>query len=60
MSSISPSMYLPTPPNGQDVTQGQFLKRSFIGLNLDFSFCCILKSDRAVNQGFMGQDVSAV
>ena len=28
----------PTPPLGQDMTQGQFLKRSFAGLNSEFSF----------------------
>ena len=28
----------PTPPLGQDMTQGQFLKQSFTGLNLEFSF----------------------
>ena len=31
-------IYLPTPPPGQDVTQGQFLKRSLTGLNSEFSF----------------------
>ena len=28
----------PTPPLGQDMTQGQFFKRSLAGLNLEFSF----------------------
>ena len=28
----------PTPPLGQDMTQGQFLKQSLAGLNLEFSF----------------------
>ena len=28
----------PTPPLGQDMTQGQFFKRGFIGLNSEFSF----------------------
>ena len=30
--------YLPTPPLGHDMTQGQFLKRSLAGLNSEFSF----------------------
>ena len=30
--------YLPTSPFGQDMTQGQFFKRSLTGLNLEFSF----------------------
>ena len=30
--------YLPTPPLGQDMTQGQFFKRSLTGLNSEFSF----------------------
>ena len=30
--------YLPTPPIGQDMTQGQFFKRSLTGLNSEFSF----------------------
>ena len=30
--------YLPTPPLGQDMTQGQFLKQSLAGLNSEFSF----------------------
>ena len=30
--------YLPTPPLGQDMTQGQFLKRNLTGLNAEFSF----------------------
>ena len=28
----------PTPPLGQNMTQGQFLKRSLAGLNSEFSF----------------------
>ena len=28
----------PTPPLGQGMTQGQFLKRSLAGLNSEFSF----------------------
>ena len=28
----------PTPPLGQDMTQGQFSKRSLVGLNSEFSF----------------------
>ena len=30
--------YLPTPPLGHDMTQGQFFKRSLTGLNSEFSF----------------------
>ena len=30
--------YLPPPPLGQDMTQGQFFKRSLTGLNSEFSF----------------------
>ena len=30
--------YLPTPSLGQDMTQGQFFKRSLTGLNSEFSF----------------------
>ena len=30
--------YLPTPPLGQDMTQGQFFKQSLVGLNSEFSF----------------------
>ena len=30
--------YLPTPPLGQDMTQGQFSKRGLTGLNSEFSF----------------------
>ena len=30
--------YLPTPPLEQDMTQGQFLKRSLTGLISEFSF----------------------
>ena len=30
--------HLPTPPLGQDMTQGQFFKRSLTGLNSEFSF----------------------
>ena len=32
------SSYLPTPPLGRDMTQGQFFKRSLTGLNSEFSF----------------------
>ena len=28
----------PTPPLGQDMTQGQFFKRGLAGLNSEFSF----------------------
>ena len=28
----------PTPPLGQDMTQGQFFKRSLTGLNSEFAF----------------------
>ena len=28
----------PTPPLGQDMTQGQFFKQSLAGLNSEFSF----------------------
>ena len=34
---VTPS-YLPTPPLGQDMTQGQFFKQSLTGLNSEFSF----------------------
>ena len=34
----TPLSYLPTPPLGQDMTQGQFFKRSLTGLNSEFSF----------------------
>ena len=40
--------YLPTPLLGQDMTQGQFLKRSLTGLNLEFSFSkssCLTKAE---------------
>ena len=30
--------YLPPPPLGQDMTQGQFFKQSLTGLNSEFSF----------------------
>ena len=30
--------YLPTPPLGQEMTQGQFFKRSLTGLNSEFSY----------------------
>ena len=30
--------YLPTPPLGQDMTQGQFLSGVYTGLNSEFSF----------------------
>ena len=29
-------IYIPTPPLGQDMTQGQFFKRSLTGLNSEF------------------------
>ena len=31
-------IYLPTPPLGQDMTQGQFLSGVLTGLNSEFSF----------------------
>ena len=31
-------IFLSTPPLGQDMTQGQFFKRSLTGLNSEFSF----------------------
>ena len=31
-------LYLSTPPLGQDMTQGQFVKRGLTGLNSDISF----------------------
>ena len=31
-------IYLPTPPLGQDMTQGQFLMQNLTGLNSEFSF----------------------
>ena len=40
--------YLPTPPIGQDMTQGQFFKRSLTGLNSEFSFSytsCLTKAE---------------
>ena len=40
--------YLPTPPLGQDMTQGQFFKWSLIGLNSEFSFSktsCLTKAE---------------
>ena len=38
MEDFLSKSYLPTPPLGQDVTQGQFFKRSLTGLNSEFSF----------------------
>ena len=41
-------IYLPTPPLGQEMTQGQFLKRSLTGLNSEFSFSltsCLTKAE---------------
>ena len=41
--------YLPTPPLGQDMTQGQFFKRSLTGLNSEFSFSwtsCLTKAEK--------------
>ena len=40
--------YLPPPPLGQDMTQGQFFKRSLTGLNSEFSFSwtsCLTKAE---------------
>ena len=40
--------YLPTPPLGQDMTQGQFFKWSLTGLNSEFSFSktsCLTKAE---------------
>ena len=40
-SQVHPDLelsYLPTPPLGQDMIQGQFFKRSLTGLNSEFSF----------------------
>ena len=40
--------YLLTPPLGQDMTQGQFFKRSLTGLNSEFSFSktsCLTKTE---------------
>ena len=40
--------YLPTPPLGQDMTQGQFFERSLTGLNSEFSFSetsCLTKAE---------------
>ena len=40
--------YLPTPPLGQDVTQGSIFKRSLTGLNSEFSFSytsCLTKAE---------------
>ena len=36
-TSAEDDIYL-TPPLGQDMTQGQFFKRSLTGLNSEFSF----------------------
>ena len=39
---------LPTPPLGQDMTQGQFFKRSLTGFNSEFSFSltiCLTKAE---------------
>ena len=35
---IQTNYIYPTPPLGQDMTQGQFFKRSLTGLNSEFSF----------------------
>ena len=46
ISSIDP--IYPTPPLGQDMTQGQFFKRSLTGLNSEFSFSstsCLTKTE---------------
>ena len=40
--------FYPIPPLGQDMTQGQFFKRSLTGLNLEFSFSstsCLNKAE---------------
>ena len=37
-ASLQSGPIYPTPPLGQDMTQGQFLKRSLTGLNSEFSF----------------------
>ena len=40
--------YLPTPPLGQDMTQGQFFKRGLTGFNSEFSFSltsCLTKAE---------------
>ena len=37
-TEVVPYHIYPTPPLGQDMTQGQFFKRSFTGLNSEFSF----------------------
>ena len=40
--------YLPTPPLGQDMTQGQFFKWNLTGLNSEFSFSetsCLTKAE---------------
>ena len=40
--------YLPTPPLGQDMTQGQIFKRRLTGLNSEFSFSwtsCLTKAE---------------
>ena len=40
--------YLPTTPLGQDMTQGQFLKRGLTGFNSEFSFfktSCLSKAE---------------
>ena len=47
---LLPSSYhiYPTPPVGQDMTQGQFFKRSLTGLNSEFSFSktsCLTKAE---------------
>ena len=46
-SRINREPCLPTPPLGQDMTQGQFFKRSLSGLNSEFSFfktSCLTKA----------------
>ena len=45
---IEPLSYLPTPPLGQDMTQGQFFKQSLTGLISEFSFSktsCLTKAE---------------
>ena len=46
--SIKGDPIYPTPPLGQDMTQGQFFKRSLVGLNSEFSFSwtsCLTKAE---------------
>ena len=43
------SSYLPTPPLGEDMTQGQFFKRSLTGLNSDFPSPRLVASPKLKN-----------